>query len=156
MSTSKFNIFPDFATALEEALIREGKSPAWLSRVTGKDKGQISKYINGNIEPRGITRRELTAPLSVRIFKTEEGKWTIESQEPETANKVQDSNFQYRADNYEEEKRKLENIFEKIQDVEKLYNEFEHNLNLTEQQKRIQIEMIREKIFAIFKTEFDL
>lgn len=145
MSTKKLNIFPTFGLALKEALLRQKKSPAWLSRITGKDKGQISRYINGASNPRGLTLVELTHPLDYEIAKLDKDRWQL-VEKLEVGRVAEESTTQYIAKDYKTEKAKLEGFFEMVDSFRKLFDESDQKSSLTDSEKLLQIEMIREKL----------
>ncbi len=147
MSTQKLNIFTNFGLALKEALLREGKTPAWLSRETGKDKGQISKYINGNTVPRAITQQELTKPLSSKIVQNAEDEWEVIFDG--NSQLVEDVNVDYRTRSYREEKESIERFFSEIKHIQVLFEEVDSNKELSEQNKLLQIKMIKNQLRSL-------
>ncbi len=149
MSTSKSNIFHSFGLALQEALDRSGVTPAWLSREVGKDKGQISKYINGKSTPKRITQFELLEPLPFTI--TKDGKnWILEEISSDTVNEIR---VPYTSKGYGEISIPLKDFFDDIKKVEKLYNEAMRNKNLSEDEKKLQIALIEKEIYALIKSK---
>ncbi|RNC85624.1 MAG: hypothetical protein ED557_02295 [Balneola sp.] len=149
MSTSKSNIFHSFGLALQEALDRTGVTPAWLSREVGKDKGQISKYINGKSTPKRITQLELLKPLPFTVNK--DGKnWVLEEAPSDEVNETQTV---YSSKDSDDSSVQLKDFFEDISKVEKLYTEALKNKNLSEDEKKLQIELIEKKINALIKSK---
>ena len=148
MSTHKSNIFESFGIALKEALLIEGKTPAWLSRETGKDKGQISNYINGKTIPKRITQKELLSPLRSEVVKSEKG-WEIIH--PDLVSDIQS---RYRVRDYKTELEDLEDVFYKIESIRTLLKETEAKLEMTDEQKKIQLEMIRSQLHKILSELF--
>lgn len=149
MSTQKLNIFTNFGLALKEALLRENKSPAWLSRATGKDKGQISKYINGNTTPREKTQRELTKPLAAQIILNDDKEWELVDADNSFVFQVNDSKMNYGDLSYKQAKTKLEEFFSQIKDIEVLYDEIDSNDDISDQKKLVQIQMIRNQVKSL-------
>ncbi len=150
MSTQKLNIFTNFGLALKEALLRENKSPAWLSRATGKDKGQISKYINGNTTPREKTQRELTKPLRSKIIRNSNDKWEIVDKK-EKYFQVNDPKVDYKELSYVEAKVILEEFFNQIKDIEVLFEKIDSNKEISDQKKLVQIQMIRNQVKSLLE-----
>lgn len=151
MSTQKLNIFTNFGLALKEALLRENKSPAWLSRATGKDKGQISKYINGNTTPREKTQRELTKPLASEIIFNDDKEWELLDGDNSFVFQVNDSKTNYEDLSYKQAKTKLEEFFSQIKDIEVLYDEIDSNDDISDQKKLVQIQMIRNQVKSLLE-----
>tara|TARA_R110002126_G_scaffold35949_2_gene109901 strand:- start:11068 stop:11520 length:453 start_codon:yes stop_codon:yes gene_type:complete len=150
LSTQKLNIFTNFGLALKEALLRENKSPAWLSRATGKDKGQISKYINGNTTPREKTQRELTKPLRSKIIRNSNDKWEIVDKK-EKYFQVNDPKVDYKELSYVEAKVILEEFFNQIKDIEVLFEKIDSNKEISDQKKLVQIQMIRNQVKSLLE-----
>ncbi|MEO9887130.1 MAG: helix-turn-helix transcriptional regulator [Balneola sp.] len=145
------NIFTNFGLALKEALLRENKSPAWLSRATGKDKGQISKYINGNTTPREKTQRELTKPLASEIIFNDDKEWELLDGDNSFVFQVNDSKTNYEDLSYKQAKTKLEEFFSQIKDIEVLYDEIDSNDDISDQKKLVQIQMIRNQVKSLLE-----
>ena len=148
----KLNIYTNFGSALKEALLRRGKTSAWLSRKTGKDKGQISKYINGNTVPRDITQRELTNPLSLRIVQKENDKWEIVD-DFKFEVQVNEERIDYDELSYKDAKKAMDDFFEQIKDIKALYKEIDSNEKISRENKKLQLQMIRNQIKAIIKNK---
>lgn len=153
MSTQKSNRFHSFGLALKEALDLAGVTPASLSRVTGKDKGQISKYINGKILPKRLTQLELTNPIGYEIFKID-GEWEIKKR-LEIEDSVSEGRVDYSVEDLGKEKKYVGDIFSELQTLNKLFDEMLINEKLSEADKKIQIEMIKEKLAVLLKSILD-
>ena len=150
MSTLKSNRFHTFGLALKETLNIAGVTPAWLARVTGKDKGQISKYINDKILPKRITRLELTGPLGYDVIETE-GEWEVIKQS-DSPNKVEEERIDYSVEDLIKERKKLESVFSEINQLNTLFSEMLANKKLSEEEKKIQLEMIKQKLALLLKN----
>lgn len=153
MSTQKSNRFHSFGLALQEALDRTGVTPAKLSRITGKDKGQVSKYINDKILPKRITQLELTNPIGYEIFEIN-GEWGIRKSR-ETEDIVSDDGVDYSVEDVGKEKEHMGKVFSEIQTLERLFNKMLLNEKLSETEKRVQLEMIKEKLAFLLKSILD-
>lgn len=150
MSTLKSNRFHSFGLALKETLNIAGVTPAWLARVTGKDKGQISKYINDKILPKRITRLELTNPVGFDIIEVS-GEWEIKKQS-DSVHKVEEEQVDYSVENLLKEKKRLESVFTEINGLNKLFKEMLTNKKLSDDEKKIQLEMIKQKLVLLLKN----
>lgn len=150
MSTLKSNRFHSFGLALKETLNKAGVTPAWLARTTGKDKGQISKYLNDKILPKRITRLELTSPIGYDIIEVE-GEWEVHKQSG-FVNKVEEIKVDYSVEDFSNEKQNLESVFSEIQGLNKLFNEMLLNDKLSEKEKKIQLEMIKQKLVLLIRS----
>lgn len=149
MSTIKSNIFHSFGLALQEALDRSGVTPAWLSREIGKDKGQISKYINGKSTPKRITQLELLRPLPFTI--TKDGKNWILEEAP--SNSVNEGQIPYSSASEKEISLEIGDFFTDIKKIENLYNETLKNSNLSEEEKTLQVALIEKEVLALIKSK---
>lgn len=150
MSTLKSNRFHSFGLALKETLNIAGVTPAWLARVTGKDKGQISKYMNDKILPKRITRLELTNPVGFDIIEVN-GEWEIKKQS-ESEHKVEEEQMDYSVEDLVKEKKKLESVFTEINGLNKLFMEMLTNEKLSDDERKIQLEMIKQKLVLLLKN----
>lgn len=150
MSTRKSNIFPSFGIALKEALDRMGVTPSWLSQISGKDKGQISKYINDKLLPKRVIQLELARHLDFEIIEGAEG-WELFKQE-NNADRVEESSKSYHVINYESEKKYLKKLFTELKSIEKIFDEIDSNDDLTSSERKLQTEMIKEKIVKSIKN----
>lgn len=150
MSTLKSNRFHSFGLALKETLNIAGVTPAWLARVTGKDKGQISKYMNDKILPKRITRLELTNPVGFDIIEVN-GEWEIRKQS-ESEHKVEEEQMDYSVEDLVKEKKKLESVFTEINGLNKLFMEMLTNEKLSDDERKIQLEMIKQKLVLLLKN----
>ncbi len=151
MSTLKSNIFHSFGLALQEALDRSGVTPAWLSREVGKDKGQISKYINGKSTPKRITQLELLKPLPFTIVRDGK-KWILEDMPSDAVNETQ---IPYSSKETTVSPEQLKDFFDDIKKVEKLYNEAMRSKNLSADEKKLQIALIEKEVNALIKSKLD-
>lgn len=150
MSTLKSNRFHSFGLALKETLNIARVTPAWLARVTGKDKGQISKYMNDKILPKRITRLELTNPVGFDIIEVN-GEWEIRKQS-ESEHKVEEEQMDYSVEDLVKEKKKLESVFTEINGLNKLFTEMLTNEKLSDDERKIQLEMIKQKLVLLLKN----
>ncbi len=150
MSTLKSNRFHSFGLALQEALDIAGITPASLARITGKDKGQISKYIHGKIVPKRITQLELTNPIGCEIVEVE-GEWELVNR-PEIVGAVNESKIDYSVNDLNKEKELMESIFLEIRTLNTLFDKMIANEKFSESEKKAQLEMIKEKLVAHFKN----
>lgn len=150
MSTQKSKIFPNFGLALKEALDSIGQTPAWLSRVTGKDKGQISKYISNKTTPKRVTQLELIAPLPYNIEEQSNG-WVLVRKGSEV-NRVHEEVRRYNEYSIEKRVAILNEIFTEIERLQLKFNELTNQPGLSESEKGFQLEMISKKITQLTKS----
>lgn len=143
MSTRKSNIFGSFGLALKEALDRMGVTPTWLSKISGKDKGQISKYINDKLVPKRVIQLELAKYLRYEIIELDSG-WELV--EKKNRDRVEEETGMYEVVNYAEEKKYLKKLFKEMQSIEKIFDEIDTNKELSSSERKLQTEMIKEKI----------
>lgn len=150
MSTQKSKIFPNFGIALKEALDRIGQTPAWLSRITGKDKGQISKYMSDKITPKRVTQLELTAPLPYDIEERANG-WVL-LERVNTENRVREEVKRY--SNYSTEQRVaiMKEVFKEIEKLQLKFVELTNQSNLSDSDKRLRLDSISKKINQLTRS----
>lgn len=146
----KLNIFPNFGLALKEALLRQKRSAAWLSRITGKDKGQISKYMSGTNIPRGLTLIQLSEPLDVEFARLDTGEWQLIEKTVRT-DISKEPEVKYIAKDYNTEKKKLLAFFKAVDSYRNLFEESDSKSSLTENEKLLQIEMIEGKLRSMLE-----
>ncbi|GAB5408632.1 MAG: hypothetical protein BalsKO_09970 [Balneolaceae bacterium] len=150
MSTQKSNRFYSFGLALQEALDIAGVTPAWLSRITGKDKGQISKYINGKIVPKKLTRLELTDPIGYDIIEVD-GEWEV-TKKANLKNSVAEEKIYYSVEDLGKERKRIKAAFLEVDTLSKLFDEIFNSKSLTNVEKKVQLEMIKEKLAVLLKS----
>lgn len=80
LSTNKQQIFNSFGEALEHAIKINRLSHSDFAQKWGKDKGQVSKYINNVTTPRRRNINEVEELLNV-LFKNKEAGWAVDLKE---------------------------------------------------------------------------
>lgn len=149
MSTHKSNKYHSFGLALQEILDYSGKTPAWLARKTGKDKGQISKYINDKILPKRVTQIELTKPTDYEINNVD-GEWLIRHKFTNEAN-ASEFYIDYSIINLSEESKVLESIFDEIKSLNVLFDEILANESLSEGERKFRLKVIKSELMSLIK-----
>lgn len=63
-------VYNTFGGLLKSIMRKRGVNQAWLVDTTGKDKKQISKYVNNHTDPMPDTLQEMSAALGVQIERS--------------------------------------------------------------------------------------
>lgn len=74
MSSKVENIFESFSEVLNSVISGRGKNQSYLVKMTGKDKKQISDYINENTVPYPKTQLEIADSLGIIMEHTDDGR----------------------------------------------------------------------------------